>query len=191
MVIVIDSAFTHNKFALSLFELPPPPTTKKKNSNALLFSIGFAFLLSHSCFTFLICGLHFLKGSYYQSSFHFAFSIKTACFNYWILCSYIFSGCIFIYRSRKMLAQIPFVSFSFWQLGLIIRAVTSGHLPPYTFILVTMGTTAVLLIGWRALLFSILPDDKSKKNDVYRRGNPFELFEVWAFSCLTHAVRFE
>lgn len=90
-----------------------------------------------------------------------------------------------------MLAQIPFVSFSFWQLGLIIRAVTSGHLPPYTFILVTMGTTAVLLIGWRALLFSFLPDDKSKKNDVYRRGNPFELFEVWAFSCLTHAVRFE
>ncbi|GAY48023.1 hypothetical protein CUMW_108790 [Citrus unshiu] len=62
--------------------------------------------------------------------------------------------------------------------GLIIRAVTSGHLPPYTFILVTMGTTAVLLIGWRALLFSFLPDDKSKKNDVYRRGNPFELFEV-------------
>ncbi|KAJ0025369.1 hypothetical protein Pint_08608 [Pistacia integerrima] len=65
-----------------------------------------------------------------------------------------------------------------WQLGLIIRSVTSGHIPPYAFILVTMGSTAALLIGWRALLFSFLPNDNSKKNDVYRRGNPFELFEV-------------
>ncbi|KAH7567563.1 hypothetical protein JRO89_XS07G0093300 [Xanthoceras sorbifolium] len=61
-------------------------------------------------------------------------------------------------------------------LGLVIRAVTSGHIPQYTFVLVTMGSTAVLLIGWRALLFSFLRSDK--KNDVYRRGNPFELFQV-------------
>lgn len=65
------------------------------------------------------------------------------------------------------------------QLGLIIRASKSGHFPPSNFILVTMGSTAVVLIGWRALLFSILPNKKSKKNDVYRRGSPFELFEVW------------
>ncbi|KAJ0086511.1 hypothetical protein Patl1_08781 [Pistacia atlantica] len=69
-------------------------------------------------------------------------------------------------------------------LGLIIRSVTSGHIPPYAFILVTMGSTAALLIGWRALLFSFLPNDNSKKNDVYRRGNPFELFEL-----LTSLVR--
>lgn len=65
-----------------------------------------------------------------------------------------------------------------WQLGLIIRAATSGHIPSSNFILVTMGSTGFLLIGWRALLFSIFPNDKSKKNDVYRRGSPFELFEV-------------
>lgn len=41
-----------------------------------------------------------------------------------------------------------------------------------------MGSTAVLLIGWRAMLYKIFPVNNSKKNDVYRRGNPFELFEV-------------
>ncbi|OWM70776.1 uncharacterized protein LOC116214163 [Punica granatum] len=69
-------------------------------------------------------------------------------------------------------------------LGITIRAVLSGHIPPYTFILVTMGSTAVLLIGGRALLYSVLPNDQSKKNDVYRRGSPFELFEL-----LTSLVR--
>ncbi|XVF64228.1 hypothetical protein PTKIN_Ptkin09bG0151800 [Pterospermum kingtungense] len=70
-------------------------------------------------------------------------------------------------------------------LGLIIRAATSGHIPPYTFVLVTMGSTSVLLIGWRVLLISIFPDEsKRKKNDVYRRGSPFELFEL-----LTSLVR--
>ncbi|XP_057973498.1 uncharacterized protein LOC131161625 isoform X2 [Malania oleifera] len=63
-------------------------------------------------------------------------------------------------------------------LGLIIRAATSGHVPPSNFIFVTMGSTAVSLIGCRALLFRIIPNDKNKKNDVYRRGSPFELFEI-------------
>lgn len=44
-----------------------------------------------------------------------------------------------------------------------------------------MGSTAVLLIGWRAILYKILLNDKRKTSDVYRRGNPFELFEVWSF----------
>ncbi|PQP93475.1 uncharacterized protein Pyn_11174 [Prunus yedoensis var. nudiflora] len=52
------------------------------------------------------------------------------------------------------------------------------------FILVTMGSSAVLLLGWRALLYKFLPGDKSKKSDVYRRGSPFELFEL-----LTSLVR--
>ncbi|CAA3014408.1 uncharacterized protein LOC105159086 [Olea europaea subsp. europaea] len=63
-------------------------------------------------------------------------------------------------------------------LGIIIRAITIGHTPPTNFILVTMGSTAVLLIGWRALLFSILLYNNAKKNDVYKRGNPFEFFEL-------------
>ncbi|KAH9624204.1 hypothetical protein KSS87_008281 [Heliosperma pusillum] len=62
-------------------------------------------------------------------------------------------------------------------IGLGIRALTSGHLPPTNFALVTLGSTAVLLIGWRALLFQVLPNDGSKKDDVYKKGSPFELFE--------------
>ncbi|KAF9621531.1 hypothetical protein IFM89_022549 [Coptis chinensis] len=62
-------------------------------------------------------------------------------------------------------------------LGLIIRGATSGHIPPVKFVLVTMGATAVLLIGWRALLFTALLKDKGKKNDTYKSGSPFELFE--------------
>ncbi|POO03735.1 Transmembrane protein [Trema orientale] len=69
-------------------------------------------------------------------------------------------------------------------LGMVIRAVTTAHFPSYQFILVTMGSTAVLLIGWRALVYRLLPSDKSKKGDVYRHGSPFELFEL-----LTSLVR--
>ncbi|KAK4767959.1 hypothetical protein SAY87_003100 [Trapa incisa] len=69
-------------------------------------------------------------------------------------------------------------------LGITIRAVLSSHIPAYPFILVTMGSTAFLLISWRALLYSILPNNQSKKNDVYKRGSPFELFEL-----LTSLVR--
>ncbi|XP_076909401.1 uncharacterized protein LOC143566646 [Bidens hawaiensis] len=69
-------------------------------------------------------------------------------------------------------------------LGILIRATSIGHIPPPTFIAVTMGSTALLLIGWRTLISSILADDMSKKNDVYKRGSPFELFEL-----LTSLVR--
>ncbi|XP_023748945.1 uncharacterized protein LOC111897217 [Lactuca sativa] len=69
-------------------------------------------------------------------------------------------------------------------LGILVRATSIGHIPPARFIAVTLGSTAVLLIGWRAIISNILADDKSKKNDVYKRGNPFELFEL-----LTSLVR--
>lgn len=72
------------------------------------------------------------------------------------------------------------------QLGIVIRSLSSGHFPPYNFILVTMGSTAVLLVGWRTILYNILPNDKSNKSDVYRRGSPFELFEVWNSVCLPY-----
>ncbi|KAL9674577.1 hypothetical protein QQ045_030849 [Rhodiola kirilowii] len=69
-------------------------------------------------------------------------------------------------------------------LGIAIRAASSGNIPQLPFVLVSMGCTGFLLIGWRALLYTIFPNDKSKKSDVYRRGNPFELFEL-----LTSLVR--
>ncbi|CAN1156652.1 hypothetical protein LINPERPRIM_LOCUS20325 [Linum perenne] len=63
-------------------------------------------------------------------------------------------------------------------LGIVIRAATSGHVPASTFVLVTMGSTGVLLTGWRALASSILHKKEDKKDDMYRQGNPFELFEL-------------
>ncbi|XP_076948324.1 uncharacterized protein LOC143620533 [Bidens hawaiensis] len=69
-------------------------------------------------------------------------------------------------------------------LGILIRATSIGHIPPTAFIAVTMGSTALLLIGWRTLISNILANDTSKKKDVYKRGSPFELFEL-----LTSLVR--
>ncbi|KAK2660085.1 hypothetical protein Ddye_006618 [Dipteronia dyeriana] len=106
----------------------------------------------------------------------------------WFLSAYFLGGYAEDGRGMNGLSKAVIAAAKSWALGiplgLVIRAVTSGHIPPYAFILVTMGSTAVLLIGWRALLFSFLPGDKIKKNDVYRRGNPFELFEL-----LTSLVR--
>lgn len=53
-----------------------------------------------------------------------------------------------------------------------------------------MGSTAVLLIGWRAILYKVFPVDNSKKSDVYRRGNPFELFEVPIYAIPCHECFF-
>jgi hypothetical protein len=44
-----------------------------------------------------------------------------------------------------------------------------------------MGSTGVLLTTWRALASKVLSAGQNKKNDVYKKGNPFELFEVRTF----------
>ncbi|XP_026390897.1 uncharacterized protein LOC113286517 [Papaver somniferum] len=69
-------------------------------------------------------------------------------------------------------------------LGIVIRSTSAGHIPKVSFMLVTMASTAVFLIGWRALLLKVLPNDKKKKDDTYRSGSAFELFEL-----LTSLVR--
>ncbi|KAK9270148.1 hypothetical protein L1049_025724 [Liquidambar formosana] len=106
----------------------------------------------------------------------------------WFLSAYFLGGYGEDGRGMNGLSKAVIAAAKSWSLGIplgiIIRAATSGRIPQSNFILVTMGSTAVLLIGWRALLYSIFPNDKSKKNDVYRRGSPFELFEL-----LTSLVR--
>uniref|UniRef100_A0A1D1XT85 Uncharacterized protein n=1 Tax=Anthurium amnicola TaxID=1678845 RepID=A0A1D1XT85_9ARAE len=83
-------------------------------------------------------------------------------------------------RSRAALAAAKSWAVGI-PIGLVIRGLTSaGHIPPVSFILITMGTTGFLLIGWRALLYTLFPNRQSKKDDVYKRGNPFELFELLA-----------
>ncbi|KAL0366297.1 UNVERIFIED_CONTAM: hypothetical protein Sradi_3519800 [Sesamum radiatum] len=100
----------------------------------------------------------------------------------WFLSAYFLGGYGEDGRGKNGLWKAVTAAAKSWSLGiplgLIIRAATIGHAPPTNFILVTMGSTAVLLVGWRTLLFSIFPTNKGKKNDVYKRGSPFELFEV-------------
>ncbi|XVE95066.1 hypothetical protein REPUB_Repub02eG0064500 [Reevesia pubescens] len=100
----------------------------------------------------------------------------------WFLSAYFLGGYDEDGRGANGLSKAALAAVKSWALGIplgvIIRAATSGHIPPYTFVLVTMGSTSVLLIGWRTLLVSILPDGTKKQNDVYRRGSPFELFEA-------------
>ncbi|CAN4122516.1 unnamed protein product [Withania somnifera] len=100
----------------------------------------------------------------------------------WFLSAYFLGGFDEDGRGKNGLFKAFISATKSWSLGipvgLAIRAATMGHMPPINFIIVTMGSTAVLLIGWRTLLFSIFPMDKPKKNDVYKSGSPFELFEV-------------
>ncbi|KAJ8537824.1 hypothetical protein K7X08_014364 [Anisodus acutangulus] len=106
----------------------------------------------------------------------------------WFLSAYFLGGFGEDGRGKNGLLKAFIAATKSWSLGipvgLAIRAASVGHIPPVNFIIVTMGSTAVLLIGWRTLLFSILPMDKPKKNDVYKSGSPFELFEL-----LTSLVR--
>lgn len=106
----------------------------------------------------------------------------------WFLSAYFLGGFGEDGRGINGLPKAVTASAKSWALGIplgiVIRASSAGHFPSYSFILVSMGSTAVLLLGWRTLLYKFLPGDKSKKSDVYRRGSPFELFEL-----LTSLVR--
>ncbi|CAF2318190.1 BnaA10g28280D [Brassica napus] len=100
----------------------------------------------------------------------------------WFLSAYFLGGYAEEGRGMKGQSKAVLAAAKTWALGVplgvIIRSTSSGHIPSYSFILVTMGSTAVLLIGWRALLFSVLPSESKKKDDTYRKGSAFELFEL-------------
>ncbi|WOG91886.1 hypothetical protein DCAR_0311141 [Daucus carota subsp. sativus] len=100
----------------------------------------------------------------------------------WVLSAYFLGGYGEDGRGVNGLSQAVIAAAKSWivgiPLGIIIRGLAAGHVPPTSFILVTMGSTSVLLIGWRTLLYSIFPNDQRKKNDIYKRGSPFELFEL-------------
>ncbi|KAJ4964835.1 hypothetical protein NE237_016684 [Protea cynaroides] len=106
----------------------------------------------------------------------------------WFLSAYFLGGYGEDGRGMNGMSRAVIATAKSWAvgfpLGMVIRAAKLGHIPPASFALVTMGSTAVFVIGCRVLLFTILPSNKKKKDDVYRRGNPFELFEL-----LTSLVR--
>lgn len=106
----------------------------------------------------------------------------------WLLSAYLLGGFGHDGKGRNGVGKAVAVAAKSWvvgiPLGLAIRAVTSGHIPPIPFILVAMGSTGVLLTAWRALVSQLLSTGQSQQDDVYRRGSPFELFEL-----LTSLVR--
>ncbi|CAL4918827.1 unnamed protein product [Urochloa decumbens] len=106
----------------------------------------------------------------------------------WLLSAYLLGGFGDDAKGHNGVGSAVITAAKSWAvgipLGLAIRAVTSGHIPPTPFILVTMGSTGVLLTAWRALVSQILSTGQKQQDDVYRRGSPFELFEL-----LTSLVR--
>ncbi|XP_042499417.1 uncharacterized protein LOC122077528 [Macadamia integrifolia] len=89
----------------------------------------------------------------------------------WFLSAYFLGGYGEDGRRMNGMSKAVIAAAKSWAvgipLGLVIKAATSSHIPRASFALVTMGSTAFLLIGWRALLFTILPS-KSKNNEVYK-----------------------
>lgn len=43
-------------------------------------------------------------------------------------------------------------------LGLVLRSISKGYIPATAFLAVSMGVTAVLMIGWRAALAAVTPE---------------------------------
>ncbi|KAG8062455.1 hypothetical protein GUJ93_ZPchr0003g17340 [Zizania palustris] len=106
----------------------------------------------------------------------------------WLLSAYLLGGFGDDAKGLNGVGKAVIVAAKSWAVGipfgLAIRALSSGHIPPTPFILVAMGSTGVLLTGWRALVSLLLSTGQSQQDDVYRRGSPFELFEL-----LTSLVR--
>ncbi|GAX73629.1 hypothetical protein CEUSTIGMA_g1080.t1 [Chlamydomonas eustigma] len=69
-------------------------------------------------------------------------------------------------------------------LGLVIRGVSKGYVPPTPFIVVSMVTTGVLLIGWRSAYAAASPKapPKSLASQLNQRknkqGGPFEFLQL-------------
>ncbi|MCO5584186.1 hypothetical protein L7F22_038109 [Adiantum nelumboides] len=65
-------------------------------------------------------------------------------------------------------------------LALVIRSLTSGHVPPYPFIIVSMASTLILLVGWRATANVVFPNEKFAEDKLSgnKKGSVFELFQL-------------
>ncbi|KAG2495095.1 hypothetical protein HYH03_006706 [Edaphochlamys debaryana] len=64
--------------------------------------------------------------------------------------------------------------------GIALRSIARGYMPATSFILVSAGVTAVLLVGWRSALAAATPaaepdSVKARKN---KQGNPLEFIQL-------------
>lgn len=61
----------------------------------------------------------------------------------------------------------------------------TSHVPAQAFILVSLGSLFVLMVGWRiAYVYVFASGEKAVPTKANRRGGVFEFFEVWPSSCL-------
>ena len=62
------------------------------------------------------------------------------------------------------------------QLGIIIRGISKGQVPPGSFVGITMASTLVIVLSWR-VAFAALSGAK-RETQSSKQGNPFEFFQV-------------
>lgn len=102
----------------------------------------------------------------------------------WLLGAYLLGGYGPDGQGANGFGKAVLAALKSWAVGiplaLVIRGVTSGHVPPQPFIVVSMASTLVLLVGWRAAANGIIPNEKSAKNKLAgnKKGSVFELFQL-------------
>ncbi len=72
-------------------------------------------------------------------------------------------------------------------MGLALRGVAKGYVPPTAFMVISLAATAILLIGWRTVAAAVLPaaDDptltpaqRALKTRRDKQGNPLEFLSL-------------
>lgn len=108
----------------------------------------------------------------------------------WLLGAYLLGGYGPEGQGVNGLSSAMFSAAKSWAVGiplaLVIRGLTTGHVPAQPFIVVSLASTLVLLVGWRATVTVVFPNDKEsrKRRAGDRKGSVFELFQL-----LTSLVR--
>ncbi len=79
------------------------------------------------------------------------------------------------------------------QLGLVVRGLATGHVPPQPFILVSLGSLFFLMVGWRTVFTLVFPNDDGslQKRTGNRQGGVFEFFEVQLFPWILCSISFQ
>jgi len=67
-------------------------------------------------------------------------------------------------------------------IGLVLRGLLKGYIPPLSFALVTSVATGVIMVGWRAAFIAKMPlkkvDSEAPRGRGNRKGNPLEFFSL-------------
>lgn len=102
----------------------------------------------------------------------------------WLLGAYLLGGYGPDGQGVNGFASAVFAAVKSWVVGiplaLVIRGVTSGHVPAQPFIVVSMASTLVLLVGWRATVAVVFPNEKMSNDKLAgnKKGSIFELFQL-------------